>query len=267
MNFVSKKNTLLKSMLVVSCLLCVETTFAENSTDDKFVDQMNGMTRLTRLELKNSLKSDQVNFGQKMPDSIFIQKMFAGATSDRLVSASVVKRGSVFHNGRKRSLQATRRTIAPSGLFRLCADKTLVVCNKNSGNLQLNADGKVLMNRHLINSLQQVNIEINKQIKPENEKLGAKDNWQVNLAKGDCEDYALTKKTELIAQGWPSKALMITIVDTEYGERHAVLMVSTNHGEYILDNLMNKVINVEISKYRFISRQGLNEGFSWNILA
>ena len=189
--------------------------------------------------------------------------MFRTSTDERLILAPSIARKALFNNGKERALKTNQRTLAPSGLFRLCKDKLLTVCKTNLGNLVTNENGQVLMHPQLFADLQQVNKQVNQDIRPENETIGSRDNWQVNLAKGDCEDFALTKKARLIKLGWPSNALLITIVDTERGERHAVLSVSTNQGDYLLDNLMNKVINVELSKYTFLSRQGHEEGYNW----
>lgn len=254
-----------KTMLALATLLNVNNVMAKEQAGGSFIDQLNGMTRLERLVPTFSLKSDLQN--KLITDAAFVNKLFNASTNERLVLTPSLAWRTLFNNGKGRSLKVAKRTIAPSGLFRLCKDKLLTVCQKNIGHLKVSKKGEVLMNSQLFSDLKQVNDQINKSIRPEYEKAGTKDNWQVNLAQGDCEDYALTKKAKLIKQGWPSNALLITIVDTERGERHAVLTVSTNQGEYILDNILKKIINVEISKYTFLSRQGSKEGYSWTVLA
>lgn len=259
--------SIFKTMAVLATLLNANNVMAEDKLGGSFIDQLNGMTRLERLVPTFSLKSNLQIRNTIITDVAFVNKMFNAPTGERLILAPSLARRTLFNNGKGRLLKVTNRTLAPSAFFRLCKDKLLTVCQKNKGNLKVNKKGEILMNSQLFFDLKQVNDQINKSIRPESEKAGARDNWQVNLAQGDCEDYALTKKTKLIKQGWPSNALLITIVDTERGERHAVLTVSTNQGEYILDNIMKKVINVEISKYTFLSRQGSKEGYSWTVLA
>jgi len=53
---------------------------------------------------------------------------------------------------------------------------------------------------------------------------------------GDCEDYVLLKRRMLIQSGWPREALLVTVVRNEKDEGHAVLTVTTDKGDYILDN-------------------------------
>ncbi|MBL1421808.1 MAG: transglutaminase-like cysteine peptidase [Alphaproteobacteria bacterium] len=256
-----------KTMLALATLMNINTVMAKESSGDLFIDQLNGMTRLERLVPTFSLKSNLQIRNRILTDASFVNKLFNASSGERLTLAPSLSRRTLFNNGKGRSLKVVKRTIAPSGLFRLCKDKLLTVCQKNKGHLKINEKGEVLMNSQLFSDLKQVNDQINKSIRPEYEKAGTKDNWQVNLAQGDCEDFALTKKAKLIKQGWPSNALLITIVDTERGERHAVLTVSTNQGEYILDNILKRVINVESSKYTFLTRQGSKEGYSWAVLA
>lgn len=261
------KLSIFKITVVLATLLNANNVMAEDKSGDLFIDQLNGMTRLERLVPTLSLKSNLQIRNKIITDAAFVSKMFNASANERLILAPSLARQASFNNGKGRLLKITKRSIAPSALFRLCKDKLLTVCQKNKGHLKANENGQVLMNSQLFFELKQVNDQINKSIRPEYEKAGAKDNWQVNLAQGDCEDYALTKKTRLIEQGWPSNALLITIVDTDRGERHAVLTVSTNQGEYILDNILKKIINVEISKYTFLSRQSSKEGYSWTLLA
>lgn len=54
---------------------------------------------------------------------------------------------------------------------------------------------------------------------------------------GDCEDYALEKRRQLIAAGVPESALSLAVAVTSRGEGHAVLMISLKSGDWVLDNL------------------------------
>ena len=56
-------------------------------------------------------------------------------------------------------------------------------------------------------------------------------------ARGDCDDYALTKLHWLRRLGWPRDALRLTLATLPAGEDHLVLAVRTDRGDYILDNL------------------------------
>lgn len=55
---------------------------------------------------------------------------------------------------------------------------------------------------------------------------------------GDCEDYAITKYYTLKALGWPEESLRLVVLhDAVRDMPHAVLAVTLNDENYILDNL------------------------------
>jgi predicted transglutaminase-like cysteine proteinase len=70
---------------------------------------------------------------------------------------------------------------------------------------------------------------------------GAADFWELPFQgggnAGDCEDYVLQKRQMLLARGVPMAALSIALVKTSWGEEHAVLLVRSAQGDYVLDNL------------------------------
>lgn len=66
-------------------------------------------------------------------------------------------------------------------------------------------------------------------------------NWAVNPAAGDCNDFAVTKRHELIERKWPSSALSLAVVRTRGGEGHLVLLIRSRDGDFVLDNLQPRV--------------------------
>ena len=52
----------------------------------------------------------------------------------------------------------------------------------------------------------------------------------------DCDSFALWKMRRLIELGLPSTPLLLTLGQTETGIGHAVLVVRTTTGDYVLDN-------------------------------
>jgi predicted transglutaminase-like cysteine proteinase len=72
---------------------------------------------------------------------------------------------------------------------------------------------------------------------------GKRDYWakpQETLAKakGDCEDFAILKMAALKAAGVPASSMTLVVLkDQRRNLFHAVLAVSTDRGQYILDNL------------------------------
>lgn len=69
---------------------------------------------------------------------------------------------------------------------------------------------------------------------------------------GDCEDFAIMKYTALRSLGVPEERMRVAIVqDLKKNIPHAVLVVYTENGAYILDNQIKKLISAEHgSRYR-----------------
>jgi predicted transglutaminase-like cysteine proteinase len=64
------------------------------------------------------------------------------------------------------------------------------------------------------------------------EQYGLADKWVVNPAKGDCEDFALTKIAELQAQGIPARLAICR----DEKPSHAVALVLDGGTTWVLDN-------------------------------
>lgn len=114
--------------------------------------------------------------------------------------------------------------------------------------------------------IQEVNEAVNRAIVPEDDlaHYGRAEYWTIPTdGRGDCEDYALTKRAALIAEGFPARALRMAVVKTSQGERHAVLTVATDHGAYVLDNLSRRVLSWDDTDYQWIERQDPNNEMAW----
>jgi predicted transglutaminase-like cysteine proteinase len=109
-----------------------------------------------------------------------------------------------------------------------------------------------------LRELNEVNSRVNQAIRPEADMkhYGIADYWTLPIdGRGDCEDYALLKRHELIKLGWPSSALLMTIVSDEKGKGHAVLTARTGAGDLVLDNKVDEVRLWNKAPYRFLLRQ------------
>jgi len=80
---------------------------------------------------------------------------------------------------------------------------------------------------------------------------------------GDCEDYVLEKRRDLNQLGVSLADLLITVVRKPDGEGHAVLTVRTDKGDYILDNLTDKVRSWDQTGYHFLKRQAIDNTGHW----
>jgi len=109
-----------------------------------------------------------------------------------------------------------------------------------------------------MSQLQQVNTHVNSTITEVSdlELYGREDVWALPVnGKGDCEDFALLKRTLLVQKGWPASALRVAAVHTPEGEAHAVLSVATDKGNLVLDNKVPTVRPEAATGYTFLSRQ------------
>ena len=80
---------------------------------------------------------------------------------------------------------------------------------------------------------------------------------------GDCEDYVLEKRRRLHTAGISFSNLLITTVRQSNGDGHAVLTVRTDHGDFILDNLMPQVLSWRKTGYTYLKRQASYHPGRW----
>jgi predicted transglutaminase-like cysteine proteinase len=89
-----------------------------------------------------------------------------------------------------------------------------------------------------------VNRDIVAKVTPGN---GTFEEWLIAPQLGDCKDYAITKRHELLARGWPSRALLLSEVIVPDGEHHLVLVVRTKEVDLVLDNLDTNIRSVAMT--------------------
>jgi predicted transglutaminase-like cysteine proteinase len=125
------------------------------------------------------------------------------------------------------------------------------------------------MTPRLWSLLNRVNGQVNGAIEQRTDlaNYGREDFWNTPLEDGrqagDCEDYVLEKERALIEAGVPRGALNIALVTTRWGESHAVLLVATSEGEYVLDNLSPWLVTWRQAPYRWLRRQVNGDAFDW----
>lgn len=110
-----------------------------------------------------------------------------------------------------------------------------------------------------------INYTVNTTIEPltDQEIYGVEERWAYPDAVGDCEDYVLLKRKRLIEAGISPSNLLITVVLQPNGEGHAVLTVRTDRGDFVLDNMRNKVLLWSQTEYRFLKRQSSANAGKW----
>ena len=102
--------------------------------------------------------------------------------------------------------------------------------------------GDITLTPQRWNELNTVNRAVNRDIVAE-ETPGndTTDEWLIAPPAGDCKDYAITKRHELLARGWPSRALLLAEVIVPSGEHHLILIVRLKNLDLVLDNLNENI--------------------------
>jgi predicted transglutaminase-like cysteine proteinase len=150
-------------------------------------------------------------------------------------------------------------TRAPVGWVEFCQDVP-ADCAPDS------AAAETLPGSRSWRELAQVNKMVNETIKPmtDLEHHGVIEKWSYpDDGYGDCEDYVLLKRRMLMEIGWPRGALLVTVVRDQKGEGHAVLTVSTDKGDFVLDNQISNIRPWSETPYRYVKRQSQNDPNVW----
>jgi len=113
--------------------------------------------------------------------------------------------------------------------------------------------------------LQAVNSHYNQAIVPVTDRdlYQVEEFWTYPNGYGDCEDYVLAKRRELMNAGWPASTLLITVVKQANGEGHAVLLVRTDRGDLVLDNQIGTIDLWNATPYKYIKRQSQADAGQW----
>jgi predicted transglutaminase-like cysteine proteinase len=90
------------------------------------------------------------------------------------------------------------------------------------------------------------------------------DLWESRVRQGDCEDYALTKREELIDLGWPSRRLLLAMALTEDGVGHVVVIVRLEDSDLVLDNLSNRIVAWHATSHRYLKVQSAADPTRWH---
>ena len=158
-------------------------------------------------------------------------------------------------------MDITGKTSQPIGHYEFCRSHSAECSVKNR------RDPRVRLTPAKWNELVAVNAEVNRQITAATDETvyGRPEVWAYpdKIGEGDCEDLALLKRRDLIKQGWPAGALLITVVRQQNGDGHAVLTVLTDRGDLVLDNLNPRVLVWNATNYEYVKRQSEYDSGQW----
>src|SRR6266851_1378875 len=145
--------------------------------------------------------------------------------------------------------------VPPRGFIHFCA-KHLQECVGTSQDYML-----VPLSAERRRQLESVQSGVNHAVRPRENPVHA---WDYPLdGYGDCNNYALEKRRELVALGWPRAALLLAAAVTETGEGHLVLVARTSEGDLVLDNRLAAIVDWGRLPYRWVSRQSEVSATLW----
>src|ERR1700730_11786025 len=126
------------------------------------------------------------------------------AISTGLTVANAVERSGIEH------IRFDTPTLAPMAYTQFCLRYPL-----ECRTIKMFRGGPVRLSVGRRLELSRVNDVINAHIAPEANLQGlAGEVWLIGPDRGDCNDYAVTKRHELMARGWSARALLLSEVVT-----------------------------------------------------
>jgi predicted transglutaminase-like cysteine proteinase len=150
---------------------------------------------------------------------------------------------------------------APAGFNGTCS-KYAWACSSAAGRRQFG-------HQELINLADEINRAVNREIvsKTDLDNYGVREKWTLPYnGYGDCEDYALLKMKRLIDAGVAPRDLFLSTVVGRTDEVHIVLVLRTAQGDYILDNLTNRMSHWSSTNYTFIKKQDPQRPSRWTVV-
>jgi len=158
--------------------------------------------------------------------------------------------------------QAFEFFVRPSKVERQAAPLAYqLFCLKSPRDCRAGASGSIRLTAAKQAMLARINRQVNRSMRPVYDK--GVDRWSADTRSGDCEDFALTKRRHLIKAGFPAGALRMAVARTGWGEGHAVLVVHTSTGDYVLDNRTDSIKTWRQTDLKLIKMASANP-LRWN---
>ncbi|WP_298848188.1 transglutaminase-like cysteine peptidase [uncultured Ruegeria sp.] len=184
------------------------------------------------------------------------------SASARLVSVCVVSIFTIASTPTARAsdggfIPSVASSPPPSGAINLCTQYNWACAGKRSVSMSSQQEFRVV---------EQVNRSVNRSTREvtDQSQYKTRERWALPTAiGGDCEDFALLKKRDLIHAGVdPSKLLIATVLDRRRVP-HAVLVYRTANGDLVLDNLTNRIKPWTATRYLFLRMQDPKRPSRW----
>lgn len=150
-------------------------------------------------------------------------------------------------------------TRAPSGFVGFC-DRYPGECRST-----VQTNRRIHLTNERWRELDRINRLVNTMIEPVSDRdlYGRAEVWVYPKRRGDCEDYVLLKRRMLMQRGWPKSALLITVARDQFGEGHAVLIIRTAEGDFVIDNKNETIAAWYETPYQFVKRQSSRDQTRW----
>ncbi|MEM1073634.1 MAG: transglutaminase-like cysteine peptidase [Pseudomonadota bacterium] len=225
-------------------------------------------TTLLKKTAQRGLKADR--FGS----ATAVQPVWTRGTRSSISLPPVLKRGSIVSiallaciafapvdaQARSTHLEPQKSIRAPSGFNGLCARYDWVCAPSHSAGLTT---------QQTFSLAKRVNLSVNRQVREIGDlrQYGKEEHWALPTRRGgDCEDLVLLKKKMLIERGVPSESLLIATVLDKRLNSHAVLVLRTKQGDFVLDNLTNRILPWKDTGYTFLKLQNPRSLSKWQAI-
>jgi predicted transglutaminase-like cysteine proteinase len=214
----------------------------------------------------SAFRASRLRIAQECCRSIIKRFMARGFPSICLAMIISVPAGSADAHGRPPQdlnsltlIVNAAPTLAPFQHVRFCLryPSNCKSDSTESDRIGLNAKTWELLNR--------VNHSVNMSIIPISKSYGPNlgDGWTIAPEMGDCNDYAVTKRHQLLENGLPSSALRLSVVKTASGIGHLVLVVATTKGDLVMDDLTEMIRPWQTTNYHWLKIQSATEPKFW----
>jgi predicted transglutaminase-like cysteine proteinase len=154
-------------------------------------------------------------------------------------------------------LTARMTVSSPAGAANLCA-RYGWACSRSAAPQPISGQDLDLAIR--------LNRQINRQVSSISDQgqYGRLEHWALPTGRGgDCEDFALIKKKRLIEAGLDPQMLLISTVLDRDRNAHAVLIMRTGQGDFVLDNLRDDVLHWRQTGYTYLRMQDPADPARW----
>lgn len=179
-----------------------------------------------------------------------------------------------YANADNRFLQGYGSVRPPLGWLLLCQDPFYRFQDCEVGDYK---PTHVILTPQALAFLQRLNREVNNLIVPGHDiqVYGVPERWGFPLwidgaFRGDCDEYVYMKRHYLRLFGILPGALQMAVVrnlqEPLENQGHLVLLIRTNEGEYVLDNMTDEVKHWSKTPYVFYSRQTAQSPNRWESL-